>query len=74
MTTLLQKAVAEIEQLAAEDQDAIAARWLAEAEDERAWNSRFAKTTDEQWDKLAEKVRKDIQAGRVVPLDQILPD
>ena len=35
MTTLLQRAVAEVEKLPAEDQDAIAVRLLAEVEDER---------------------------------------
>jgi len=52
MTTLLQRAVAEIEKLPIEDQDAIASRLLAEVEDERAWVARFAATTDEQWDRL----------------------
>ena len=37
MTTLLQRAVAEVEKLPPEDQDAIAARFLAEVEDERQW-------------------------------------
>jgi hypothetical protein len=50
MTSLLQRAVSEIEKLPAEDQDSIAARLLAEVEDERQWSTRFASTTDDQWD------------------------
>jgi hypothetical protein len=60
MTTLLQRAVAEAEKLPAEDQDAIAARFLAEIEDERQWTARFAATTDDQWDRMAAEVRREI--------------
>ena len=38
MTTLLQRAVAEIQKLPPQDQDAIAARLLAEVDDERQWD------------------------------------
>lgn len=41
MTELLQRVIAEIEELPDEVQDAIAARLLAELEDERAWKVRF---------------------------------
>jgi len=60
MTPLLREAVARAEKLPADQQDAIAARLLAEVEDEQAWSSRFAATTDEQWDRLADAVRADI--------------
>ena len=73
MTTLLQRAIAEAEKLSAEEQDAIAARWLAEVEDERQWNARFAATTDEQWDRLAEKVRRDVAKRGTFPLEDVFP-
>ncbi len=73
MTTLLQRAVAEIEKLPAEDQDAIAARLLAEVDDERQWDARFASTTDDQWDRLVAGVRRDVAAGGTLPLDDVFP-
>jgi hypothetical protein len=73
MTSLLQRAVSEIEKLPAEDQDSIAARLLAEVEDERQWSTRFASTTDEQWDRLVAEVRRDVAEAGTVPLDQVFP-
>jgi hypothetical protein len=73
MTELLQRAIAEIQQLPAEKQDAIAARILAELEDERAWTAQFAVTTDQQWARITEQVRQDIADGRdILPLDEIV--
>ncbi len=72
MTTLLQHAVAEAEKLPQADQDAIAARLLAEIEDERQWSARFAKTTVEQWDRIAARVREEIAAAKTEPLENIL--
>jgi hypothetical protein len=73
MTSLLQQAVAEIEKLPAEGQDAIASRILAELSDERAWESRFDATTDEQWERLAQGARREIAAGSATPLDEFFP-
>ncbi len=73
MTTLLQRAVAEVEKLPAEDQDAIAARLLAEVDDERQWDTRFASTTDDQWDRLVTEVRRDVAEGGTLPLDDVFP-
>jgi hypothetical protein len=73
MTTLLQRAVAEVEKLPAEDQDAIASRILAEVEDERQWGARFAATTDDQWDRLVAEVRRDVAVGGTRPLDEVFP-
>ncbi len=73
MTTLLQRAVAEAEKLSPEDQDAIASRFLAEVEDERQWNARFASTTDDQWDRLVEQVRQDVVVGGTCPLNEVFP-
>jgi hypothetical protein len=73
MTELLQRAIAEIQQLPTEEQDAIAARILAEIEDERAWAAQFAATTDDQWARMADEVRRDIAAGDIVLLDDVFP-
>ena len=73
MTTLLQRAVAEVEKLPIEDQDAIASRLLAEVEDERQWASRFAATTDDEWDRILAEVRRDVATGGARPLDEVFP-
>jgi hypothetical protein len=73
MTELLQRAIAEIEKLPAEDQDAIAKRILADLADEEAWAAGFHATTDQQWDRLADAVRREIAAGDTTPLDDIFP-
>jgi hypothetical protein len=56
-----------------EEQDALAARLLAEMEDEQAWKAQFESTTDEQWDRMAEMVRQEIAAGDTTPLAKVFP-
>jgi hypothetical protein len=73
MTELLQQAIAQIEKLPADQQDAIAARFLAESQDEQKWETSFAATTDDQWDRMAAMVRQEITNGETVPLDEIFP-
>jgi ribosome assembly protein YihI (activator of Der GTPase) len=73
MTQLLQQAIAEIEKLPEAEQDAIAARLLAELEDEKKWKARFDATTDDQWDRIAEMVRQEIAAGDITPLAEVFP-
>jgi hypothetical protein len=73
-STPLQKAISELEKLSVEDQQALAARWLEEIKDEQIWASKFAATTDEQWDKLAEKVKQEIANGQVESLDDFLAE
>ncbi|PAX47083.1 hypothetical protein [Brunnivagina elsteri] len=73
MTELLQQAIAQIQQLPPDQQDAIASRFLAELEDEQKWESRFASTTDEQWDQMAAMVRQEIASGQTAALDTIFP-
>jgi len=73
MTELLQRAIAEIEKLPVEAQDAIALRILAELKDDEAWEARFHATTDEQWDRLAETVRRQISTGDAISLDDVFP-
>jgi len=70
MTSLLKEApLTKVETLSYEVQDAIAARLIADFEDELAWQDRFAATTDEQWDKLADMVRQEIADGDTMSLD-----
>jgi hypothetical protein len=64
MTQLLQQAIAELHKLSSTDQDAIASLILAEINDERRWESAFANSQD-QLQKMADKVRNDIRTGRV---------
>lgn len=71
MTELLQQAIAQIQKLPPDRQDAIASRLLAELQDEQKWESRFAATTDDQWDWMAAMVRQEIAAGETTPLSEV---
>jgi hypothetical protein len=73
MTELLRQAIAQIEQLSPEQQDAIAVRFLAELQDEQKWETRFAATTDDQWNQMAAMVRQEIAIGKTAPLDTVFP-
>lgn len=73
MTELLQQAIAQIQKLPPDQQDAIAARFLAELQDEQKWETRFATTTDDQWDQMAAMVRQEIAAGKTFSLDEVFP-
>jgi hypothetical protein len=73
MTELLQQAIAQIQQLPPEQQDAIASRFLAESQDEQKWETSFAATTDDQWDRMAAMVRQEITKGETAPLDEVFP-
>lgn len=73
MTELLREAIAQIEKLPPDQQDAIAARFLAELQDEQKWDIRFSATTDDQWDQMAAMVRQEIARGETVPLDEVFP-
>jgi hypothetical protein len=73
MTKLLQQAIAKIQQLPPDQQDAIASRFLAELQDEQKWESRFAATTDDQWDQMAAMVRQEIAMGETTPLSEAFP-
>jgi hypothetical protein len=67
MRQLLQQALAEIEKLPAETQNAVAARILADLEDDRAWAASFESTSAEQWGRLASLVREEISEGEQKP-------
>jgi hypothetical protein len=73
MTELLQQAIAQIQELPLEQQDAIASRFLAELQDEQKWEARFMATTDAQWDQMAEMVRQEIARGETARLNEVFP-
>jgi hypothetical protein len=73
MTELLQQAIAQIEQLRPDQQDAIASRFLAELQDEQKWETGFAATTDAQWDQMAAMVRQEIASGETTSLNTVFP-
>ncbi len=68
MTKLLEQAIDQIEKLPVDVQDAIAARLLADLDDEIEWSARFAATTDAQWDRMAAMVRQEIATGETLPM------
>lgn len=68
MTELLERVIEQLKILPADEQDAIATRFLAEIEDEQVWKASFFKTTNDQWDNLAAMVRQEIDAGDFSPL------
>jgi hypothetical protein len=79
MTELLQQAIAQIQQLPPDQQNAmakpskgIAARFLAELQDEQKWETQFAATADDQWDQMAAMVRQEIAQGETIPLEKVL--
>ena len=73
MTELLQQAIAQIQQLPPDQQDAIAARFLAELQNEQKWEAQFAATTDDQWDRMAAMVRQEVAKGETISLDEVFP-
>ena len=68
MTQMLERALSEVRKLSESDQDVIASLILDELEDERRWDSAFAKSQNQLTD-LATRVRADIAAGRSELLD-----
>jgi hypothetical protein len=73
MTELLQQAIAQIQKLPPDLQDAIASRFLAELKEEQKWETSFAATTDDRWDLMAAMVRQEITQAETVPLDEVFP-
>ncbi len=73
MTELLQQAIAQIQLLSPDRQDAIAAGFLAELKSEQQWETLFSETTDHQWNQMAAMVRQEILTGEVMPLDEVFP-
>ncbi len=66
MTRLLEKLLAKTSKLPPEEQDALAARWLDELEDDAKWDTAFAASQDELAT-LASNVRRKINANQIQP-------
>ena len=64
MTYPLEQAISAVQSLPESDQDMIASLIMAELADQEHWEHQFA-ASQPQLAKLADKVRADIQAGRV---------
>jgi hypothetical protein len=73
MTELLEQAIFQIQQLPPDQQDAIASRFLAECQDEQQWETQFAATSDDQWDRMVAMVRQEIASGKTTPLEAVFP-
>ena len=73
MTELLARAFSEIKKLPVEDQNGVAYRILKEVKADEDWEEIFARTTDEQWDKTAEKSRENIKTGKTSSFDEAFP-
>jgi aspartate/glutamate racemase len=67
MTQLLEEAIAKVQELPAQEQDAIAQLILDELADEQRWDQAFARSQD-ALRRLAAQVREDIRAGKVKPV------
>jgi hypothetical protein len=72
MTQLFEKAISEVAKMPEEIQDAIASIILEELRDERKWQEAFSKTSNSQWDRMAEMVRGEILKGDTESLDDFL--
>ena len=71
MTSLLQKAMGEIEKLPIDEQNAFAERILIELADDATWEALFAQTTDDQLQRMEDYVQKQIDHGDVEPLESL---
>lgn len=67
MTMLLDKAIAAVQQLPPEQQDAIASRILEELADDHQWDAAFAQS-QATLTQLATKARADIRGGKIRPM------
>ena len=69
----VRRVVAIIEKLPPDEQDAVSERIAAELTDDAEWDARFDSTTEEQWDKIEDMVRREIAMGNSVPLEDAFP-
>lgn len=52
MTELMQHFIERLREIPEEEQDKYAATYLKELEDDQRWEELFARTTEEQWEKV----------------------
>lgn len=72
MTKLMQQFIERLREIPEEEQDKYAATYLKELEDDQRWEELFARTSEEQWEKLIEEAREEVEEGETVPLDEFL--
>jgi hypothetical protein len=68
MVQLMEKALAEINKLPAEEQESFAAWILEELESERRWDETFAASQD-LLEQMADEALAEHRAGKTLPLD-----
>ncbi len=68
MTKLLEKAIKALEELSADEQDAMASLILDELADEERWNAAFSRSRDKLL-VVAQQVREEIARGEVFEFD-----
>ena len=73
MTQLLEKAFHEARKLPDDVQNALARHILDGLRSEWCWTEAFDRTTNEQWDTMAERVRGEIASGEIDPLTDLQP-
>jgi hypothetical protein len=69
MGKLLERAIAEIQLLPDDDQEAIGAWLLAEIESDRRWDELFSRQPSAALDRMAAEALEEHRAGRTQPLD-----
>ncbi|AFY72125.1 hypothetical protein Pse7367_3907 (plasmid) [Thalassoporum mexicanum PCC 7367] len=73
MTELLKLAIAQLEQLPPEQQDAIAARLLAAVHDQEQWETHLFSTTEEWWNQIAAMAYQEEPRSEIESLEQVAP-
>jgi len=72
MTKLMQQFIERLQEIPENKQDEYAAVYLKELEDDQRWEELFARTTEEQWEKLVKEAREEVEKGETLPLDKFL--
>jgi len=72
MTKLMKEFIERLQEIPEEEQDKYAATYLKELEDDQRWEELFARTTEEQWEKLVKEAQEDVEKEETVPLDEFL--
>lgn len=68
----MKKFIERLQEIPEEEQDKYAATYLKELEDDQRWEELFARTTEEQWEKLIKEASEEVEKGETVPLGEFL--
>lgn len=74
MTELLKKAIEKAKSLPEDKQNLVATAMLEEIDSSKRWDELFAKTTDKQWQAMADQVQKDIENGNTISAEEFFAD